>query len=128
MIKLRKIYYTKTFQDRRLKVKFMSPDDLHIKTAIIQPISGVSTWNKNCNIGHISSYVIMAVKFRFDIHVGKFWQVRKSPIAFPSVCLSVRNFFETGHSFLYIFTKLDPSMHLCRLTMPIVFLGQRSNN
>ena len=45
-----------------------------------------------------------------------------------SVCLSVRNFFETGHSFLYIFTKLDPSEHLCRLTMPIVFLGQMSNN
>ena len=45
-----------------------------------------------------------------------------------SVCLSVRNFFETGHSFLYIFTKLDSSMHLCRLTKPIVFLGQKSNN
>ena len=44
------------------------------------------------------------------------------------VCLSVRNFFDTGHSFWYIFTKLDPSMLLCHVTMPIVFLGQRSNN
>ena len=45
-----------------------------------------------------------------------------------SVCLFVRNFFDTGHSFWYIFTKLDPSMYLCHVTMPIVFLGQRSNN
>ena len=45
-----------------------------------------------------------------------------------SVCLFVRNFFDTGHSFRYIFTKLDPSMYLCHVTMPIVFLGQRSNN
>ena len=44
------------------------------------------------------------------------------------VCLFVRNFFDTGHSFWYIFTKLDPSMCLCHVTMPIVFLGQRSNN
>ena len=44
------------------------------------------------------------------------------------VCLSVRKFFDTGHSFWYIFTKLDPSMYLCHVTMPIVFLGQRSNN
>ena len=43
------------------------------------------------------------------------------------VCLSVRNFFDTGHSFRYIVTKLGPSMYLCHVTMPIVFLGQRSN-
>ena len=46
----------------------------------------------------------------------------------PFICLSVRNFFDTGHSFLYIFTKLDPSVYLCHVTMPIVFRGQRSNN
>ena len=43
------------------------------------------------------------------------------------LCLCVRKFFDTGHSFWYIFTKLDPSMYLCHVTMPIVFLGQRSN-
>ena len=43
------------------------------------------------------------------------------------VCLFVRKFFDTGHSFSYIFTKLDPSMYLFHVTKPIVFLGQRSN-
>ena len=55
-----------------------------------------------------------------------FWQVCSSDGLF--VCLCVRKFFDTGHSFLYIFTKLDQSMYLCHVTMPIVFVGQRSNN
>ena len=62
--------------------------------------------------------------------LAKIWQVcsfdRLSVCLF--VCLFVRNFFDTGHSFWYIFTKLDPSMYLCHVTMPIVLLGQRWNN
>ena len=46
----------------------------------------------------------------------------------PFIWLFVRNFFDTGHSFPYIFTKLDTSMYRYHVTMPIVFLGQRSNN
>ena len=49
------------------------------------------------------------------------------PFVCLCVCVSVRNFFDTGHSFRYIVTKLGPSMYLCHVTMPIVFLGQRSN-
>ena len=60
----------------------------------------------------------------------QFWQVCSSDglLVCLCVCVSVRNFFDTGHSFWYIFTKLDPSMYLCHVTMPIVFLGQKSNN
>ena len=78
-------------------------------------------------------------------HISKFWQVRNLRLPFhylpkfsilasmfvwrfACVFVSVRNFFDTGHSFWYIFTKLDPSMYLSHVTMPIVFLGQRSNN
>ena len=59
----------------------------------------------------------------------QFWQVCSFDRLFVCVFvyLSVRNFFDTGHSFQYIVTKLGPSMYLCHVTMPIVFLGQRLN-
>ena len=44
------------------------------------------------------------------------------------VSVSVCNFFDAGHSFRYITTKLNPSMCPCPVTMPIVLLCQRSNN
>ena len=89
------------------------------------------------HIKHIPSFLSLFLLAKiwqvcsFDrLLLAKIWQVcsfdRLSDCL--SVCLFVRNFFDTGHSFWYIFTKLDPSMYLCHVTMPIVLLGQRSNN
>ena len=89
------------------------------------------------HIKHIPSFLSLFLLAKiwqvcsFDrLLLAKIWQVcsfdRLSDCL--SVCLFVRNFFDTGHIFLYIFTKLDPSMYLCHVTMPIVLLGQRSNN
>ena len=69
------------------------------------------------------SCLLLAKIFNF----GKYVRLTVCLSVCVFVCLSVRNFFDTGHSFRYIVTKLGPSMYLCHVTMPIVFLGQRSN-
>ena len=42
-----------------------------------------------------------------------------------SVCLKLLRY---RSQFLYIFTKLDLSMYICHVTIPVIFLGQSSNN
>ena len=59
-------------------------------------------------------------------NVGKY--VRLTVCLCLTVCLSVHCFFDIGHIFLYIITKHDPNMHLCNVSISIVFIGQKLNN
>ena len=64
-----------------------------------------------------TSLLLLAKIFNF----GKYVRLTVCLCVCVFVCVSVRNFFDTGHSFWYIFTKLDPRMYLGHVTMPIVF-------
>ena len=63
---LKKISISKTFQDRRPKVKVTGlQSDLGTQTAVTPSILGVSRWNKNWNVGNSYGYVATATKIRF---------------------------------------------------------------
>ena len=86
---------------------------------------------QNWNVRHVSHLTIINTISAYVIIIMEILASTQSPIALSFVCLFVCLSVTSSKQvtvFLYIFTKLNPSMHLCRLTMPIVFLGQRSNN
>ena len=82
--------------------------DFETKMTVTYSIFGVSTRNKKCNIGYLSGHVSMALKFRVDIWVSKFWQVCNLRLPFHLfICLLfVREFHKNSRTSQPLLTKL----------------------
>ena len=126
------IRYEKIVPNYARKSIFCGDDIIHDVTGWPQSRPSLFLYKWNMNIFRDNWKTNKGIIIKLGVHMYP-WilastQSPDCPFICLFVCLFVRNFFDTGHSFWYIFTKLDPSMCLCHVTMPIVFLGQRSNN